>query len=845
MALLSFILLCGMSLPLPNIQAEWPDSVVINEILVSPSQMETTESCTNCHGAVDWNGDGEWSSESDQFIELYNPTANGIDISGWILDGGSSGASPACSIGDGTWLPAGGYKVFFRNRTGIIFDYHKGGAARIFNPEGVLIDEKSFGEKDLFWGEVYTRGVEGLWSTSSDPTPGAEYGSTWALNSTRIGRCYTISETSHSGAYALHGRTVTMISEERVYEEGYVLIDDGEIKAVWDSNEKPSWVNLSGIPIIDTKGTIYPGLIDTHNHIHYNMNPIWDYNLDHRQGAFYTNRYQWGDNPTYGDLISGPKTLIASGSYWDLELESLKYVEMKSIAGGTTSIQGGPTHDNPGYADILARNIEHWNFGRDQMHTKVTEIKHDYSGNHIKSGNNSGGLDAWFLHLCEGVDEKSLKEFEILTDNGLLVGELMIIHGVPLREEHFADMADVGASLVWSPTSNLLLYGETARVDLAYAAGVKISLAPDWSPSGTKSPLHELKTADWWNKNKLQGLFSDWELAKMVTVNPVDEMGWSANIGRIQPGLAADILVLDTIHNDPYRNLIEAIDQHVALTVVGGLPIYGHPGLMETLKGDDLEIIQGPGFTAAIDVTFKGVEKGEQTWAEIDEKLTNAMQFDLEEMYATFASSDGMTLAEFKQWWEGKYPDLDTHLTPIWTTGDGAFFHSLNQSLAFQHQGPIDLYTEYYADPAKPIPATDPSMESLQGQLETAESLRESLEAQIFNAQDQLNSTDPSDQSTIETLQSQITNLTAELANAKSQISSLEKTMELLDESTTTNQTPPTQIEDHGPTTANLSANAEGLPWAEDPTIIGLIAAAMVLISGATCALAIAINRRD
>ena len=133
--------------------------------------------------------------------------------------------------------------------------------------------------------------------------------------------------------------------------------------------------------------------------------------------------------------------LIQSGPYWNMEIESMKYVEMKSIVGGTTSAQGSPSNPDDAYASILARNIEDWNFGRDEIHTKVTELESDYIGNHIKTGNSSGELDAWFLHLGEGVDESSRAEFDILVANDLLVGELVLIHGTALGKSEFDQAA--------------------------------------------------------------------------------------------------------------------------------------------------------------------------------------------------------------------------------------------------------------------------------------------------------------------------------------------------------------------------------------------------------------------
>jgi hypothetical protein len=43
-----------------------------------------------------------------------------------------------------------------------------------------------------------------------------------------------------------------------------------------------------------------------------------------------------------------------------------------------------------------------------------------------------------------------------------------------------------GMGLIWSPFSNLLLYGETANIASAKSAKVTIALGSDWTPTGSK-----------------------------------------------------------------------------------------------------------------------------------------------------------------------------------------------------------------------------------------------------------------------------------------------------------------------------------------------------------------------
>jgi 5-methylthioadenosine/S-adenosylhomocysteine deaminase len=76
------------------------------------------------------------------------------------------------------------------------------------------------------------------------------------------------------------------------------------------------------------------------------------------------------------------------------------------------------------------------------------------------------------VHLAEGVRDgdrrpgdafSSRRELEIVRSFGLLTSALVVIHGTALERADFAELAAGHAKLVWSPTSNLLLYGRTRR----------------------------------------------------------------------------------------------------------------------------------------------------------------------------------------------------------------------------------------------------------------------------------------------------------------------------------------------------------------------------------------------
>ena len=382
------------------------------------------------------------------------------------------------------------------------------------------------------------------------------------------------------------------------------------------------------------------------------------------------------------------KTFVHTSSMWDMSNQQMKYAEVMAVAGGVTAVQGSPSSDFDAWDSMLSRNIELYNFGEDGIHTKVTTLVSDYQGNHIKSGNSSGSLNAWYLHLAEGVDEESRAEFDVLVANNLLVGELVVIHGTALGPAEFQQMGQAGTDLAWSPLSNLLLYGDTTDVVAADQAGVRISLAPDWGPSGSKNVLHELKVADLWNTNNLNSYFSDYDLATMVTKNPALGNNWDDSVGTINAGLYADLVVMDTFHEDPYRNLIEAIDADVRLTVVNGQPVFGDIDLMSTLKGDDWEIIEGPGFDKAVDVTDRSEPEGTQSWARILADMEMAMELNPDDVAATWSSSTD------------SYSSMQGNvLNNIFTTNDTRHFDIITQSEHANTHINLEQLEDYYNIP--------------------------------------------------------------------------------------------------------------------------------------------------
>ncbi|MGC4000996.1 MAG: amidohydrolase family protein [Anaeromyxobacter sp.] len=197
-------------------------------------------------------------------------------------------------------------------------------------------------------------------------------------------------------------------------------------------------------------------------------------------------------------------------------------------------------------------------------------------------------MDAFYVHLAEGsaADPRSQREWARLVALNALRRQTVIIHGTALTRAQLGELADAGAKLVWSPQSNLRLYGETTRIADALAVGVTVGLGSDWLPSGSASLLAELKVAR--RELHRQGAaVDDRRLVELVTRDAARIAGLEAHLGRLAPGRPADLLVLERRREDPWTNVVEAEPSWVELVTLGGDLAYGREDWLQALVAPD------------------------------------------------------------------------------------------------------------------------------------------------------------------------------------------------------------------------------------------------------------------
>jgi cytosine/adenosine deaminase-related metal-dependent hydrolase len=336
---------------------------------------------------------------------------------------------------------------------------------------------------------------------------------------------------------------------------------------------------------------VTPGLIDLHNHLAYNTLPLWVGRTEP-----YTTRYQWPRAATYQRDVSNPAQALGIAA----PAAALRFAEVKAVVGGVTAIQGSPTVTRafPGW---MLRNIEKEQFGTGQ---RIYQSVLPASGDALDAASRRLADGRTFVyHLAEGTGDELRAEFTMLDDHACVRDGLVGIHATSLTGADFATWRDRGGgAIVWSPFSNLWLYGGTTDVIAAREAGLRVCLGSDWTPSGTRNVLGELKVAKRWNTSALGGRLSALELVEMVTANPGDTLAapWQVTTGRLVPQALADLAVFAPLHSDPYVSVLRANERHVRLVVIGGRAAYGNRSLLRAAGQAEHEVLRVRGVTRGI-----------------------------------------------------------------------------------------------------------------------------------------------------------------------------------------------------------------------------------------------------
>jgi hypothetical protein len=265
---------------------------------------------------------------------------------------------------------------------------------------------------------------------------------------------------------------------------------------VWDARSDPARRDLftaaqvlpapaPDAQVIDLEGcTLFPGLVNAHDHLELNHYPRTTFR------ARYANAHEWGEDVN-AHLDQEPyKRLRAFPLAERCFIGGLKNL----LCGALTVAHHNPPHPCLFRPEFPVRVLRRYGWAHSLHFTSDTAIKRSFRATPPDT--------PWFIHVAEGTDDAAAGELPRLRALRCLGENTVMIHGVGLDRDDTPDarrlpQLDAGRmrlKLVWCPSTNLFLLGQTISAELL-RRDLMPALGSDSRLTGDGDLLDELQCA--------------------------------------------------------------------------------------------------------------------------------------------------------------------------------------------------------------------------------------------------------------------------------------------------------------------------------------------------------------
>lgn len=190
------------------------------------------------------------------------------------------------------------------------------------------------------------------------------------------------------------------------------------------------------------------------------------------------------------------------------------------------------------------------------------------------------------IHFCENAKEvEDIKQNYQTTPTEVLKQELsnvklILAHSVKVEEKDIEELKNLNVSISHCPVSNLKLGCGIANITEMLKQGINVTIGTDGQGSGSNLDLFEqMKYTALLQKGIQEDatLLPAYEVLKMATINGAKALGLEKEIGSIEEGKKADIILLDLQEavtnpiNDIYSDIVyNAKGTNVKTTIING-----------------------------------------------------------------------------------------------------------------------------------------------------------------------------------------------------------------------------------------------------------------------------------
>ncbi|MEM2118126.1 MAG: amidohydrolase [Candidatus Bathyarchaeia archaeon] len=373
-----------------------------------------------------------------------------------------------------------------------------------------------------------------------------------------------------------------MIKKE-IIENGAIAIKNGKITFVGKSAAATS---LKAEKEIDAKEKVaMPGLINCHTHLPMTLfrGIAEDQPLDAwLKETIWPLEAKLKANDVYAGALLGCLEMIKSGTTCFADMYFYENMVAKAV-------------EKSGFRGVLAQGIiesGHKLLGAITFRKSVNFAKkfHGYANGRVRTMLGPHAAYSCSVNLFKKIKEKSaelnvgvqihlaeskamfkefekkhgLSEVEFLDKIGFLNEKVLAAHCIDLSEKDMHILSERSVNVVHAPVANMKLGEGAAKVKDLMDLGVNVCLGTDGPASNNTLDMFEtMKTAALLQKHTYRDptVLPAYEVLKMATINGAKALGLMREVGSIEVGKRADLILVDFSkpHLKPLHNIYASL----------------------------------------------------------------------------------------------------------------------------------------------------------------------------------------------------------------------------------------------------------------------------------------------